>query len=75
MKTALAALSLLILSCCSLAPAADIPAKTNTDGTMTLTLTKEQAAYCVANGGCIVVPIAIVTEVVQRARLSCGKEI
>lgn len=74
MKTLLAAIAVLSFTSCGMAPAADVPAVENADGTTTLTLNKAQTEYCDKHGGCIVVPIEMVREAIQRARLSCGKE-
>lgn len=74
MKTFLAALSATLLACCQASPVPAATAETNPDGTVTITLTKEQAEYCEKHGSCMVVPIELIREAIRRAANSCGKE-
>jgi hypothetical protein len=49
--------------------------KINEDGTMTITLTKEQADIC-HKDGCTVLPTNILREVIRESIVqACGKEI
>lgn len=75
MKTHLAALSALALGCCSMAPVPAADTVQNADGTVTITLTKAEAASCTKEGGCYTITLDVLREVVKQSiQNACGRE-
>lgn len=50
--------------------------KVNPDGSVTLTLSKQEAENCKKGGGCVVMPVSDLEPIIREtARMMCGKSV